>query len=80
MVAPALAAARDRLAETGMDRGARLFRAFKAVLEVLPVSRRFTGVELQSEAAASTNDFEALFDLSRLAHRDEVEQLRQLEL
>ena len=78
-----LAAARDLLAETGMDKDARLFRAFEAVLEVLPVSRRFTGVDLQSEAAASSNDFEALFDLSRLAYREEVEEpqrLKQLEL
>ncbi len=78
-----LAAARDLLAETGMDRDARLFRAFEAVLEVLPVSRRFTGVDLQSEAAASSNDFEALLDLSRLAYRDEVDEpkrLKQMEL
>ena len=75
-----LAAARDLLAETGMNKDARLFRAFEAVLEVLPVSRRFTGVDLQSEAAASSNDFEALFDLSRLAYREEVEQPKQLAL
>ena len=76
----ALAAARDLLAETGMDKEARLFRAFEAVLEVLPVSRRFTGVDLQSEAAASSNDFEALYNLSRLAYQDEVEPPNQLEL
>ena len=75
-----LAAARDLLADTGMDRDARLFQAFEAVLEVLPVSRRFTGVELQSEAAASSNDFEALYNLSRLAFQDEVELSTQLEL
>ena len=75
-----LAAARDLLAETGMDKDARLFRAFEAVLEVLPVSRRFTGVDLQSEAAASSNDFEALYNLSRLAYQDEVEPPNQLEL
>ena len=75
-----LAAARDLLAETGMDKDARLFRAFEAVLEVLPISRRFTGVDLQSEAAASSNDFEALYNLSRLAYQDEVEPPNQLEL
>ena len=75
-----LAAARDLLADTGMDQDARLFRAFEAVLEVLPVSRRFTGVDLQSEAAASSNDFEALYNLSRLAYQDEVDQPKQLEL
>ena len=75
-----LAAARDLLADTGLDQDARLFRAFEAVLEVLPVSRRFTGVDLQSEAAASSNDFEALYNLSRLAYQDEVDQPKQLEL
>ena len=75
-----LAAARDMLAETGMDQDARLFRAFEAVLEVLPISRRFTKVALQSEAAASSNDFEALYDLARLAYAKEVDQPRQLEL
>ena len=75
-----LAAARDLLAETGMDKDARLFRAFEAVLEVLPVSRSFTGVALQSEAAASSNDFEALYNLSRLAYQDEVEPPRQLDM
>ena len=75
-----LAAARDLLTDTGMDRDARLFRAFEAVLEVLPVSRQFTGVDLQSEAAASSNDFEALYNLSRLAYQDEVDPPRQLEL
>ena len=75
-----LAAARDLLADTGMDQDARLFRSFEAVLEVLPVSRRFTGVDLQNEAAASSNDFEALYNLSRLAYQDEVDQPKQLEL
>ncbi len=75
-----LAAARDMLAETGMDRDPRLFRAFEAVLEVLPVSHRFTKVALQSEAAASSNDFEALYDLARLAYEKEVDQPKQLEL
>ena len=74
-----LAAARDLLTDTGMDQDARLFRAFEAVLEVLPVSRRFTGVDLQSEAAASSNDFEALYNLSRLAYEDEVDPPNQLD-
>ena len=75
-----LAAAKDMLAETGMNQDARLFRAFEAVLEVLPVSHRFTKVALQSEAAASSNDFQALYDLARLAYAKEVDQPKQLEL
>ena len=74
-----LAAARDLLAETGMDREPRLFPAFEAVLEVLPISHRFTGVDLQSEVAASSSDFEALYDLSRLAYQGEVEPPNQLD-
>ena len=72
-------AARKLLAETGMDKDARLFRAFEAVLEVLPVSRLFRGVDLPGELAASSNDFEALYKLSR-AYQDEVEQPKQLAL
>ena len=75
-----LAAARDLLAETGMDKDPRLFPAFEAVLEVLPISHRFTGVDLQSEVAASSSDFEALYDLSRLAYQGEVEPPNQLEM
>ena len=75
-----LAAAQDLLATTRMDQDARLFPAFEAVLEVLPVSRRFTNVALQSEAAASSNDFEALYDLARLAYRKEVDEPEQLKL
>ena len=78
--ARSLAAARDLLADTGMDRDPRLFPAFEAVLEVLPISHRFTGVALQSEVAASGSDFEALYDLSRLAYQGEVEPPRQLEM
>ena len=75
-----LAAARDMLAETGMDKDPRLFPAFEAVLEVLPISHRFIGVDLQSEVAASSSDFEALYDLSRLAYQGEVEPPRQLDM
>ena len=74
-----LTAARDLLADTGMDQDPRLFRAFEAVLEVLPVSSRFTGVDLQSEAAASSNDFDVLYRLSRLAYRQEVDKPKQLD-
>ena len=47
---------------------------------MLPVSHRFTKVELQREAAASSNDFEALYDLARLAYQKEVDEPKQLEL
>ena len=75
-----IAGARDLLAKHGMDQDARLFRALEAVLEVLPVSKAFTGVDLQGEAAASSNDFEALYSLSRLAYQNEIDQPEQLKI
>ena len=75
-----IAAARDLLADAGMDQDARLFRALEAVLEVLPVSKTFTGLDLKGEAAASSNDFEALYNLSRLAYQDEIDQPEQLKI
>ena len=75
-----IAKARDMLAEHGMDQDARLFRALEAVLEVLPVSKTYTGMDLQGEAAAASNDFEALYGLSRLAYQDEIDQPEQLKI
>ena len=75
-----IAEARDLLAKHGMDQDARLFRALEAVLEVLPVSKAFTGMDLQGEAAAASNDFEALYSLSRLAYQNEIDQPEQLKI
>ena len=74
-----LAAARESLTGTMVDRDPHFFAALEAVLEVLPVSRAFSGIDLEGEAAASGDDFEVLYNLSRLAysdHFDEPEQLR----
>lgn len=54
--------------------------ALEAVLEVLPVSRRFTGVELEGETAAAADDFDALYNLSRLAFQDAIDDPEQLKL
>ncbi|MCY4559680.1 MAG: DUF1156 domain-containing protein [Chloroflexi bacterium] len=75
-----LAAAQELLAGALVDRDARFFAALEAVLEVLPVSKAFTGIELEGETAASGSDFEALYKLSRLAYRDRVDEPEQLKL
>ena len=75
-----LAAAQELLAGALMDRDARFFSALEAVLEVLPVSKTFTGIELEGEAAASGSDFEVLYKLSRLAYSDRVNEPEQLKL
>ena len=74
-----LDAAREMLAANLTDRDPRFFASLEAVLEVLPVSGAFTGIELTGEAAASGSDFEILYYLSRLAYRDRIDEPRQLE-
>ena len=75
-----LAASQEMLANTRVDQDPRFFAALEAVLEVLPVSKTFTGIELEGDAAASGNDFEALYNLARLAYSDEIDEPEQIRL
>ena len=70
--ARSLDASKVLLAETLVDQEPRFYAGLEAVLEVLPVSRVFTGIELEGEAAAASNGFEALYNLcpSRLQRSD----------
>ncbi len=76
--ARSLQAARDLLAGTQADRDPRFDAALEAVLEVLPVSGAFTGIEVGGEAGAAANDFEALYGLYRLAYHDRIDEPEQL--
>ena len=73
-----LAAAQEMLAATLVDQAPRFFAALEAVLEVLPVSKAFTGIELEGAAAASGSDFEILYNLTRLAYGNEIDTPKQL--
>ncbi len=73
-----LAAARESLADANLDQDAGFIAALTAALEVLPVSRSITGIELQGDAAASGDDFEALNNLRLLAYSDRVAEPEQL--
>ena len=73
-----LAAAQEMLAATLVDQDPRFFAALEAVLEVLPVSKAFTGIELEGAAAGSGSDFEILYNLTRLAYGDEIDAPEQL--
>ena len=75
-----LQAARELLADAQTDRDPRFFAALEAVLEVLPVSKAFTGIDVEGETAAASDDFEALYNLARLAYRDEIGEPEQLGL
>lgn len=75
-----LSAAQELLESAGADREAAFFVALEALLEVLPPSGAFTGVELKGDLAAASNDFEALYGLYRLAYADEIDEPTQLGL
>ena len=75
-----LQVAREMLAGIGVDSDPRFFASLEAVLEVLPLSRAFTGIELTGETAASGSDFETLYNLFRLAYRDRIDEPEQLKL
>ena len=75
-----LSAAQELLANARVDQEPSFFAALEAVLEVLPVSKAFSGIELEGDVAASGSDFEALYNLSRLAYSDEIDEPQQLKL
>ena len=78
--ARSLDAAREMLGESLVEQDPRFFAAFEAVLEVLPLSQHFTRVALGGDAAAAGNDFEALYNLYRLAYRERIDEPEQLKL
>ena len=75
-----LAAAKEMLAEALVDRDPRFFASLEAVLEVLPVSHSFSGIELKGEIATAADDFEVLYKLARLAYGDHIDEPEQLKL
>ena len=75
-----LGAARDLAEAEGLDRDPRFLAALEAVLEVLPPSRDWTGVELEGALAAAGSDFAALEGLRRLAFHDRIDAPEQLAL
>ena len=75
-----LDAARELLAKAGVDKEPRFFAALEAVLEVLPMSANYTGVELRGDLAASGSDFDVLYMLYRLAYTDKLDEPEQLKI
>ncbi len=73
-----LATARDFLRDSGIDREPGFFVALEALLEVLPPSSKFTGTERQGDVAGAASDFEALYDLYRLAYTEQIDEPEQL--
>ena len=75
-----LTAARELLDRAGVGEEPRFVTALEAVLEVLPLSPDITGAKLTGDARAAGDDFQALYELSRLAYSDRVDEPDQLAL
>lgn len=76
-----LQAARELLDKAGVADEPGFLVALEAVLEVLPVSKTFTGIDEPSgPVAEAASDFEALEMLRRLAFSQQVDPPAQLEL
>ena len=73
-----LTAARELLERAGVGEEPRFVTALEAVLEVLPLSPHITGAKLTGDVRAAGDDFQALYELSRLAYRDRVDEPDQL--
>ena len=75
-----LQTARDQLERAGLSDDSAFLATLESVLEVLPPSRQFTGLDPSEALAPSANDFELLENLRRLAFSEKVGKPEQLEL
>jgi putative DNA methylase len=75
-----LNAAKQLLDDNGLANSADFLTALEAVLEVLPLSARYTGFDPVKAAAPAASDFEALENLRRLALAEQLPAPKQLEL
>jgi len=75
-----LNAAKQLLDDNGLANSPIFLTALEAVLEVLPLSARYTGFDPVKAAAPAASDFEALENLRRLALAEEVSAPKQLEM
>jgi putative DNA methylase len=75
-----LNAAKQLLDDNGLANSPVFLTALEAVLEVLPLSSRYTGFDPVKAAAPAASDFEALENLRRLALAEQVPAPKQLEL
>lgn len=72
--------AQEMLNKAQVDGDPAFFAALEAVLEVLPVSKAFSGIDLEGDVAEFGNDFEALENLRKLAFATDVDEPQQLQL
>lgn len=72
--------ARERMERIGLHDEPKFLSALEAVLEVLPVSTGFGGLDVPEAAAAAAGDFDALEKLRRLALSQQIGEPEQLKM
>jgi adenine-specific DNA methylase len=75
-----LQAASELLEKAGVREQGGFYSALEALLEVLPVSTHFSGIELEGDVRDFASDFEALENLRRLSFAEDVDEPEQLKL
>ena len=73
-------ASREILERNGLLDSPAFHTALQAVLEVLPVSKSYTKVDVPKNAEGASSDFEALENLRKLAFTEHVQEPEQLRL
>lgn len=73
-------AAVEQLQKAGIARDDEFKVAMEALLEVLPPSKTFSGIEADKAVKPAADDFDALEKLRRIAYGDEIDEPQQLEL
>ncbi len=73
-------AAREILERNALLDDPSFHNALQAVLEVLPVSKNFTKIDVPKNAEGASSDFEALESLRKLAFTQHVQEPEQLKL
>lgn len=75
-----LNAAQQVVSDNNLAKSVDFLTALEAVLEVLPLSARYTGFDPVKAALPAASDFEALENLRRLTFAEQVGTPKQLEL
>lgn len=75
-----LQAANELLEKARVREQSAFYSALEALLEVLPVSTHFSGIELEGDVREFGSDFEALENLRRLSFSEDVDEPEQLKL
>lgn len=73
-------AAQELLEKAGVGNDEEFKVALEALLEVLPPSKTFSGIDADKAIQPAADDFDALEKLRRIAYASEIDEPKQLEL